>query len=207
MVFAVAVVAVFLVVVGRGPQAPVSGECVAEPGAEQQDVDVDDSPEAAWEHEPGQEFTVYFATGGLPARYAGFVGQGAGLWSHSPCLQAVAVAECPEGERCSEVVAAESRRGRGGSTDGESQGRDRGGVRYGNTIRLYTDVLDRESDNGALATVVHEMGHALGLVHRNDRGSVMNAVTDDNTDPMPDAVDFANLTAIYGAPADSAVRP
>ena len=71
-------------------------------------------------------------------------------------------------------------------------------MRRSNTITLYTALLDDASDNGALATIVHEMGHALGLVHRLDRDSVMNAETDDDTDPTPDAVDFANLAVIYG---------
>jgi hypothetical protein len=183
-----------------GPsEGPADGRCVAQPGAEQQDVDTTDSPESPWGHVPGQEVAVYFATGGLPSRYAALVEDGASLWSRSPCIEAVALAECPDGANCSAVVAETRGDRRGDDTDGESEGVDRGGVRLANTIRLYPDVLDRSSDNGALATVVHEMGHALGLVHRDDPDSVMNAVTDDDTDPRPDAVDFANLVVLYGA--------
>jgi hypothetical protein len=186
-----------------GPlQNPADARCVAEPGAEQQDVDTRDSPESPWEHVPGQEVTVYFATEGLPSRYSALVEEGAALWSRSPCIEALAVEECPEGARCSAVVAETREYRRGDHTDGESEGVDRHGVRFANTIRLYTNVLDRASDNGALATVVHEMGHALGLVHRNDPDSVMNAVTGDHTDPVPDATDFANLVVIYGAVVD-----
>jgi hypothetical protein len=43
------------------------------------------------------------------------------------------------------------------------------------------------------------MGHALGLDHRLERSDVMNSVTGDNTNPLPDAVDFANLAAVYGS--------
>jgi Matrixin len=183
-----------------GPlQTPADARCVAEPGAEQQDVDTRDSPESPWEHVPGQEITVYFANEGLPSRYSALVEEGAALWSRSPCIEALAVEECPDGARCSAVVAETREYRRGDHTDGESEGVDRQGVRYANTIRLYTNVLDRASDNGALATVVHEIGHALGLVHRNDPDSVMNAVTGDHTDPVPDATDFANLVVIYGA--------
>ena len=174
---------------------------MAEPGAELRDVDTSDSPEARWEHVPGQEVVVHFATEDLPSRYSALVEEGAAIWSRSPCIEAIAVAECPRGARCSAIVADTREDGRGHRTDGESEGVDRGGVRFANTIRLYPDVLDRASDNGALATVVHEMGHALGLVHRNDRDSVMNAVTGDHTDPVPDAVDFANLVVLYGAEA------
>lgn len=66
------------------------------------------------------------------------------------------------------------------------------------TITLYTGLLDKSTDNGALATVVHEMGHALGLVHRKDPDSVMNAQTGDQTNPVPDATDYANLVVVYG---------
>jgi hypothetical protein len=183
-----------------GPN-PYGDRCVAEPGAEQEDVDTDDSPESPWSHVPGQGITVYFATGDLPSRYAVLVEKGAAIWSRSPCVQALAVEECPEDVSCSAVVP-EVREGRRGNyTDGKSEGVDRGGVRFANTITLYTNVLDGESDNGALATVVHEMGHALGLRHRNDQDSVMNEKTGDHTDPVPDEIDFANLVVIYGAGA------
>lgn len=177
----------------RGPDA---GTCAAASGAEQQDVDPDDSPETPWPHVPGQRVVVHFAVGGLPARYTGLVGQAAGIWARSPCVEPVVVDACPPESNCTTVVARE--RGRDDDTDGESKGDDRGGVRRSNTITLYTGLLDDASDNGALATIVHEMGHALGLVHRNDPDSLMNADTDDSTDPVPDEIDFANLVAIYG---------
>ncbi len=178
-------------------QIPAGGACVAAPGASQQDVDQEDTPEYPWAHSPGQGVTVYFETGNLPPRYAGFVETGAGIWSQSPCIEAIAIDRCPADAACSTVASVA--RARGGGTDGESRGVQRDGVRVGNAITLYTGLLDEASDNGALAVVVHEMGHALGLVHRNDRDSVMNAVTDDRTDPVPDAIDFHNLTTIYGA--------
>jgi hypothetical protein len=44
------------------------------------------------------------------------------------------------------------------------------------------------------------MGHALGLVHRDKSGTVMNAETDVDTIPVPDDTDFAKLQVIYGRP-------
>jgi len=181
---------------GRAGGGPDPGTCTAAPGAEQQDVDPDDSPEAPWPHVRGKRVVVHIAAGGLPARYAGLVDQAAGIWARSPCVEAVVVDACPPESNCTTVVARE--RGRDDDTDGESKGDDRGGVRRSNTITLYTGLLDDASDNGALSTIVHEMGHALGLVHRNDPDSVMNAATNDSTDPAPDEIDFANLVVIYG---------
>jgi rhodanese-related sulfurtransferase len=201
-VAALTAVAVGLILIGRSPdpsEVPIADRCVAEPGAQLQDLDTDDSPETPWGHIPGQEVSVHFATADLPARYAGLVEEAAALWSRSPCVEALAVAECPDGTNCTIVLAEARDVGSGEDTDGESEGVDRAGVRLANTIRLRPDVLDGESDNGALATVVHEMGHALGLMHRDDPDSVMNAVTDDDTDPRPDAIDFANLVVLYGA--------
>jgi predicted Zn-dependent protease len=77
-------------------------------------------------------------------------------------------------------------------------GTDEENYRTGGTIKLYTRELDKESDNGALATIVHEMGHALGLTHRTNKNDVMNANISDSTNANPDNLDFANLLAIYG---------
>jgi hypothetical protein len=181
---------------GRAEGGPDTGGCVAAPGAVQQDVDPDDTPEAPWPHVAGEGIVVHFAVGGLSARYAGLVEEAAGIWARSSCVETVVVDACPPESNCSTVVTRE--RGGGRDTDGESDSDDRGGVRRSNTITLYTSLLDEASDNGALATTVHEMGHALGLVHRLDRDSVMNAETDDSTDPVPDEIDFGNLVVIYG---------
>ena len=175
---------------------PDAGACVSPPGAEQQDVDRDDSPETPWPNVAGERVVVHVAVGALPARYAGLVGQAAAIWARSPCVELVVGAACPAGSNCSTVVARE--RGEDDDTDAESVSDDRDGVRRSNRITLYTGLLHDASDNGALATIVHEMGHTLGLVHRNDPDSVMNAHTDDSTDPVPDAIDFANLVVVYG---------
>jgi hypothetical protein len=175
---------------------PDTGACVAPAGSQQQDVDPDDSPEAPWPHTAGQGVVVHFAVGGLPSRYAGLVEQAGTIWARSPCLDPVVVNSCPAESNCSTIVTRE--RSQDDDTDGESDSDDRSGVRRSNTITLYTALLDQSSDNGALATIVHEMGHTFGLVHRNDPDSVMNADTDDSTDPVPDAIDFVNLAVIYG---------
>ncbi|WP_427174910.1 matrixin family metalloprotease [Arthrobacter sp. 92] len=182
------------------PTAPVppvtARQCLAPDNAVQQDVSSRDSPEKPWPHSPGTEVTVNFETSALSNRYADLVRKATGIWSQSPCIQAVPVATCPPNTNCIAIQEKVSSNDRG--TDGEFRGSGRGTYRDGGTITLYTGLLDRATDNGALATIVHEMGHALGLVHRRARTSVMNSSTNDNTNPVPDDVDFANLLAIYG---------
>lgn len=183
---------------------PPAPPCVAPPGGRQRDVDPDDPPDVLWPRPRGGELVVAFAIGGLPRRYANAVVLGARLWSRSPCVEAVAVARCPPRGYCSTV--ATRRSGGGRDVDGASESEERDGVRVGNAITLYTGLLDTSSDNGVLGTTVHEMGHALGLRHRLDPRSIMNATTGDRTDPRPDAVDLANLAALY-APRGADGRP
>ncbi|NKX52490.1 matrixin family metalloprotease, partial [Arthrobacter deserti] len=155
-----------------GPQPDAPAACLLPADAEGMDIDPTDSPETPWEKPDGQELSVSFETAGLSGRYAGMVAEAARIWSSSPCVEALAVDECAPDANC--VTVQEEFSG-GRSTDGESTGYSSDGIREGGTITLYTRLLDQTTDNGALATVVHEMGHALGLVHRQDRGSVMHA--------------------------------
>jgi hypothetical protein len=181
-----------------GPSSPVQtpGACVAAAGAAVQDIDPEDSPVPPWNKPAEQELVVEFATGQLSARYAGFVAEAAAIWSESPCLNAVAVHVCSTGSNCV-LLAEDDSRSR--NTDGEMEWEDSGDYMGSATITLYTRPLDRATDNGALATIVHEMGHALGLDHRLARSDVMHSVTDNTTNPTPDAVNFSNLVAIYGS--------
>jgi hypothetical protein len=182
---------------GRGGGS-ASDPCVAPAGASQQDVDPKDSAETPWKRPSGEPLTVYFENRGLSDRYWDLVRKAVEIWSRSPCVRAVAVAECPPGVNC--VGVREKKRAAfSPSTDGEFSGKDSGKYRRGGTVTIYTKLMNKATDNGALATIVHEIGHALGLVHRKNKHDVMNANTDGNTDPNPDDVDFANLAAIYGA--------
>ena len=169
---------------------------MAAAGASVQDIDPEDSPVPPWNKPARQELVVEFATGQLSARYAGFVAEATASRSESPCLNAVAVQVCSSGSNC---VAFAEDASRSRNTDGEMEWEDSGDYVESATITLYTRPLDRATDNGALATIVHEMGHALGLDHRLARSDVMNSVTDNTTNPTPDAVNFSNLVAIYGS--------
>lgn len=172
------------------------GGCTAAADVRTQNIDPEDSPVKAWRKPSGQELVVEFETGRLSQRYAGLVRKAAAIWSKSPCLNAVPVQACSSGADC---VAIDEDGSRSHGTDGEMNWSGSGAYMESASIILYTRPLDRATDNGALATIVHEMGHALGLDHRLERSDVMNSVTDDNTNPIPDSVDFGNLAAIYGS--------
>lgn len=174
-----------------GPEA-----CAAPAGAKVQDIDPEDSPVKPWQKPSGSELVVEFETGQLSERYSGMVTEATAIWSKSSCVNAVAVQTCSSGANCVSVIEDD---GRSRNTDGEMDWQGDGDYMESATVTLYTQALGRTTDNGALATIVHEMGHALGLDHRIKRDDVMNSVTGDNTNPMPDAVDFSNLAAIYGS--------
>ncbi len=175
------------------PAAPPTA-CVARAGATLQDVDPGDLPEKPWRRD-GAEARVVFETSGLPVRYRHLVDRGAQLWSASPCVDAVTAPRCAAGDHCVHVV---EQRTDGEDSDGEFTSHDGPRYRREGTITLYTDVLGTESDDEALVTVVHEMGHALGLRHRRDPRSVMHPDSGEGTGPAPDAVDLANLATLYG---------
>ncbi|WP_345150514.1 matrixin family metalloprotease [Arthrobacter ginkgonis] len=172
-------------------------ECSVPARSSQRDLDPEDTPETPWQKDDGQELVVYFETGDLEDRYAGLSTAAVDYWSASPCIQAVAVSACPDDANCVAMVE-EGDAGDDGESDGSFRGRDRGTYRTGGRITLHTGLLDRANDNGAMATIVHEMGHALGLVHRLNRQDVMNAYTSDATNPQPDDINFVNLAVIYG---------
>lgn len=179
------------------PAIPALAECIAETGAKQADVDPEDDPEVPFAKAAGQKLVVFFQNSNASARYFDMVKTGATTWSKSPCVDLQVVDKCPENSNCVTVRARKASED-DDDTDGEFEGDDHKGVRRGGTLTVFTKLMDQETDNGALATIVHEMGHAIGLVHRLDENDLMNADTDDETNPMPDAVDFSNLVVIYG---------
>lgn len=175
-------------------------------GATLEDVDPADSPESPFAAPAsGEELVIHVENVNLAPGLWSQVEEGATIWSRSPCVKLV-TGPCPDQAPCVRVRAHPRRvlkriepDGGWADTDGTFTGRDRDGVRTRGRISLNLTMFANTSSNGRLATISHELGHALGLVHRRDRSDVMNAVTGDKTDPTPDQVDLANLLVLYGS--------
>ena len=43
-------------------------------------------------------------------------------------------------------------------------------------IKIYTDAMAGYFERSQTSALIHELGHALGLAHRNERGTVMDPV-------------------------------
>jgi hypothetical protein len=177
--------------------------CVAPADTHMQDVARRDSKETPFSKAGSGPLTVYFENVNLSASLWSELQQAAEIWSRSPCVKAIAVAQCPPSSNCVQVGQYYSGEGQTGRaldrhSDGAFMGEESDGCRTGGVIDLNLDLINEETPQGSLATIVHEMGHAFGLQHRKNKTDVMNARTTDNTSPIPDKVDFDNLCALYG---------
>lgn len=155
--------------------------------------DQDDTMVPSWPRGDG-EVVITFATGGLPQNYAGWVADGAQLWSESPCVEATTAAVCPGGDAICVPVTTAGGSDKLGTTFYEFQD----DVRVGSRIELYTESLEQYDDATIRGTVIHEMGHAVGLAHRLSENVLMSPNASEDSVNEPDEIDYANLLVLYG---------
>ncbi|MGI9615006.1 MAG: matrixin family metalloprotease [Acidimicrobiales bacterium] len=160
-------------------------------GGELKDQDFDDH-QLPWERNGAEKVVIYFESGGVSEEYRGYLDQGAAAWNRSLCLDVRIIDTCPEGVNCVTVSLTA-----GDDADGNFDAVEEQDFTRGGHIDLYYEQLDRLGDGAKLNVTIHEMGHAVGLRHRQTRNVLMNG--DTYTDIFdPDETDLYNLRLLYG---------
>jgi hypothetical protein len=173
------------------PQPPgaTAGSCVAPAGAALQDQDPSDH-QAPWERHGAAKVAITFEIKNVTPDWIAEMEKGVAAWNRSPCLDIKLVKTCQPNRNCVTVgVAPESVIDGDGNFDAvESRG-----FTVGGHIDYSGSLTDGEKTN----VVIHEMGHAVGLAHRETEDVLMNEGTyEDIFDPDP--IDYQNLLVLYG---------
>jgi len=151
------------------------------------DQDTSDS-QRPWRRPPGARVQVNFVMDkSITPEWRKDLQHGAEAWSKSPCLDVRIVDSCPSGGNCVTVSALDAM-----DADGNFDAVEKDGFTTGGKITLLNKLTTNQRRNVA----VHEMGHAVGLVHRKSAHVMMNEDTfDDIFDPDP--TDYKNLLFSY----------
>lgn len=175
------------------PPAPVA-RCVAPAGmAALLDQDKSDS-QRPWKRPAGVEKTpIYLDASRVKnnAEWMGYLNGAAAKWNVSPCVDVRIVETCPTGVKC---VTFELR----ANDDGNFDAIERNGYTTGGHITVDPALkgapLPRCSER--YNVTIHEIGHAIGLVHRMKRKALMESPTYGDVCDIDD-VDLKNLAFSY----------
>ena len=171
------------------PSGASAGTCVAPAGAALQDQDPSDH-QVPWKRDGTAKVVITFETKNVTPDWVAEMQKGVAAWNRSPCLDIKLVETCQPNRNCVTVgVAPESIIDGDGNFDAvESRGFTVGG---------HIDYSSSLTGGTKTNVVIHEMGHAVGLAHRNTEDVLMNEDTyDDIFDPDP--IDYQNLLVLYG---------
>jgi hypothetical protein len=177
------------------------------------DQDKSDS-QKPWRIPPGSDHAeVWFNAAPLDAKavqagwtqsvYLDYLRNGRDVWNQSPCLDVHVVQlegnyrgldQCPAGKNCVPIVI-----GDGGGDDGNFNARESDGFTIGGDIQVLRKLsanTDSKGCNERKNVVAHEMGHAVGLVHRRGRVLMNGDTYGDICTADPD--EYRNLLFDYG---------
>lgn len=130
---------------------------------------------------------INFETKNLGPDWVAELQKGVAAWNRSPCLETRLVQTCQPNTNCVTVDVGNS------EDDGNFDADESRGFTIGGHIDLQQALTGGERTN----VTIHEMGHAVGLGHRETEGVLMNGDTYDNVFD-PDEIDFQNLLVLYG---------
>jgi Matrixin len=171
------------------PSGVTADVCVAPAGVALQDQDPSDH-QVPWKRNGADKVVITFETKNVTPDWVAEVQKGVAAWNRSPCLDTRLVETCQPNRNCVTVsVAPESAI----DGDGNFDAVESGGFTVGGHIDYSSSLTGGEKTN----VVIHEMGHAVGLAHRETEGVLMNEDTyEDVFDPDP--IDYQNLLVLYG---------
>jgi hypothetical protein len=171
------------------PSGATADVCVAPEGVGLQDQDPDDH-QAPWKRDGVAKVVITFETKNLTPDWIAEMQKGVAAWNRSPCPNIKLVQSCQADQNCVTVTVAPENVMDG---DGNFDAMESEGFTVGGHIEYSSSLTDGAKTNVA----IHEMGHAVGLAHRETEDVLMNEDTyDDVFDP--DAIDYQNLLVLYG---------
>lgn len=171
-----------------------ASQCLAPDGLSLQDLDSDDETGPPWP-KPVDELIISYDVAALPEEYVNYARESAAIWTESPCVDARVVDNCADVPICVPMTVNDEDVG---SKAGTATYRINDGERIAASIVLYTNTLDRGGSELRRGTVIHEMGHTLGLGHRATAGKLLYFRTTPSSEQLPDATDYNNLLVLYG---------
>ena len=130
------------------------------------------------------------ASNGVTSEWLGYLNQGAAVWNQSPALDChVTQSAVPAGKNKITVRVQSS------GDDGNFDSIESGGFTVGGDIQLLSSLGNTPNGGERRNVAAHEMGHAVGLKHRNQT-VLMNSATYNNVFTA-DATEYKNLLWLY----------